>query len=113
VVDIDPASATVRLGPKAWLERSAARLTDIAFAEGVVPPFSCDAVVRYRGKPTRAQVERGTNSASTARNGDCLLKLDAPVHAVVPGQVAVFYDGDRVLGGGTITETHPQASRSA
>ncbi|MBV8169159.1 MAG: tRNA 2-thiouridine(34) synthase MnmA, partial [Alphaproteobacteria bacterium] len=37
-------------------------------------------------------------------DGDgAVLRLDAPQHGVAPGQAAVFYDGDRVLGGGWIT----------
>ena len=39
-------------------------------------------------------------------DGDRLL-LDQPVRAVAPGQAAVCYDGDRVLGGGTVERTVP------
>jgi len=31
--------------------------------------------------------------------------FDSPEYGVAPGQSAVFYDGDRVLGGGTIVAT--------
>jgi tRNA-specific 2-thiouridylase len=33
------------------------------------------------------------------------LRFDAPEYGVAPGQAAVLYDGDRVLGGGWIKET--------
>jgi hypothetical protein len=33
------------------------------------------------------------------------LDLDEPVDAVAPGQAGVLYDGDLVLGGGTVTST--------
>ena len=37
-----------------------------------------------------------------ADGAGAILHLDAPQHGVAPGQAAVFYDGDRVLGGGWI-----------
>jgi hypothetical protein len=35
------------------------------------------------------------------------LDLDEPVDAVAPGQSGVLYDGDQVLGGGTVAATGP------
>jgi tRNA-specific 2-thiouridylase len=32
------------------------------------------------------------------------VRFDGPVWGIAPGQLAVFYDGDRVLGGGTIND---------
>jgi tRNA-specific 2-thiouridylase len=52
------------------------------------------AVVRYQG------AEHGANFRSS---GDVfILEFDHPVRAVAPGQAVVLYDGDEVLGGGTI-----------
>lgn len=50
---------------------------------------------RYRQPGTAATVEQ---------LGDDLLKItfEEPQRAVTPGQAAVLYDGDMVLGGGTI-----------
>ena len=39
--------------------------------------------------------------------GRVRLELDEPVDAVAPGQAGVLYDGDLVLGGGTVTATGP------
>ena len=41
------------------------------------------------------------------------LTFAAPEFGVAPGQSAVFYDGDRLLGGGTIVATVPAAMTEA
>ena len=37
-------------------------------------------------------------------NGVCRVVFDEPQRAITPGQAVVLYDGDLVVGGGTITE---------
>ena len=53
--------------------------------------------LRYRSAVVEASV--------TATGDGFLLELDEPVDAVAPGQVAVLYDEDAVVGSGVITET--------
>jgi hypothetical protein len=51
--------------------------------------------IRYHHEPAAA--------ALTPREGGAVeVRFDAPQPAVTPGQLAVFYDGERVLGGATI-----------
>lgn len=57
--------------------------------------FDCSAKVRYRMADQPCHVVR--LDATTAR-----IIFDEPQRAITPGQSAVFYDGDVVLGGGTI-----------
>jgi tRNA-uridine 2-sulfurtransferase len=58
-------------------------------------PISCSVQVRYRHAAVPAVVEQlGPESVRVIFN--------QPVRAVTPGQAAVFYDGDRLLGGGWI-----------
>ena len=63
------------------------------------------------GEGTRAEVKiRYHHAAAPAtlhprEDGSVEVRFDEPQTAVTPGQLAVFYDGDRVLGGASIT--HP------
>lgn len=53
--------------------------------------------VRHRGKPAAATIE--------LEGGVARVKFAEPVRAVAPGQAAVVYDGERLLGGGWIRST--------
>jgi tRNA-uridine 2-sulfurtransferase len=95
VLAVDANSAKVTVGARERLLSRGARLTRASLAPDVVLPITCDVAVRYRGRPERAHVQRlGTEGLE--------IRFIEPMHAVVPGQVAVLYQGERVLGGGTI-----------
>ena len=47
-----------------------------------------------------------------ARSGPLTITLDAPARGVAPGQAAVLYDGDLVLGSATITPRQPPGRRA-
>jgi tRNA-specific 2-thiouridylase len=96
VVGVDADSRAVTVGPRERLLACGARIERASLAPDVTLPLRCDVAVRYRGQLSRARVERLGASGIE-------LQFDAPVQAVVPGQVAVLYDGERVLGGGTIS----------
>jgi tRNA-uridine 2-sulfurtransferase len=95
VVGIEPETATIRLGPREALASRGAELDELALAPGVSLPLRCEVAVRYRGKTTLANVVASGRGRAT-------VTFLEPVAAVVPGQYAVFYDEDRVLGGGLI-----------
>lgn len=94
VVALEPDTATVRLGSRDDLGATGALLEDVVLASGVELPFTAEVSVRYHARPVRARVIRGESGVE--------LGFEEPVFAVVPGQAAVFYEGDEVLGGGTI-----------
>lgn len=100
VTDIDEATGTVRLGDKSDLEHREFFLEDVHLRDGEVLPLEGDVAVRYRGTPVRARLDAAGRSSTGAN----LFRVttNAPVTAPTPGQTAVFYSGERVLGGGTI-----------
>jgi tRNA-specific 2-thiouridylase len=110
VVGVDSATNAVTLGPRERLASRGARVELASLAPDVTLPFTCDVAVRYRGQPQRATVSRWGEAGLEIRFAE-------PAHAVVPGQVAVLYDGERVLGGGTIAvalaEARPPSSLRA
>ena len=97
VCKICPRDNTVILGQKSDLMASECDVNDFNWISGEVPtgPLKCKAKIRYRNteKPAVA-TPSGPDSVH--------ITFDAPVEAITPGQAAVLYDGDIVLGGGTI-----------
>ncbi|MBO9669251.1 MAG: tRNA 2-thiouridine(34) synthase MnmA [Sphingobium sp.] len=92
VVRLDAAEKRVIVGPKAALAVRSARLSEINWLGGDFSgPLS--AKVRSLAKPVPGRLD-----------GD-RLSFSVPEYGVAPGQAAVLYDGDRVLGGGWIEET--------
>jgi len=59
--------------------------------------FLCEVKVRFRSIPVKCKV--------TIENNICRITLDEPILGVATGQVAVFYDNDKVLGSGWIIDT--------
>ena len=92
VVRIEPDTRRVVVGPRAALAVGAATLTGLNWLGGDhAGPLI--AKVRSMAKPVAARFD-----------GDRLL-FDSPEYGVAPGQAAVLYTGDRVLGGGWIAAT--------
>ena len=92
VVRLDPEARRVIVGPRAALAVAAARLSEINLI-GASAAGALTVKVRSMAKPVPAMLD-----------GDWL-RFDAPEYGVSPGQAAVLYAGERVLGGGWIEET--------
>ena len=97
VLNIDAASHRVTVGADAELATRtlrARRLNWISIPE-LTGPMRVRAKIRHRHEPAWATLEpAGPNEA--------VATFDEPQRAVTPGQSAVFYDGDEVVGGGWI-----------
>ena len=97
VLNIDPASHRVTVGGDAELATHTVRarqLNWVSIAE-LTEPMRVRAKIRHRHEPAWATLE-------PAGADEVLATFDEPQRAVTPGQAAVFYDGDEVVGGGWI-----------
>jgi len=97
---IDSLSNTIQLGRREDLETHTFELERASFIAPVVPPspFRAEVRIRHRATPVAATVE----SLGERR---WQITTDVPVWAAAPGQAAVLYDGDEVLGGGRIARS--------
>jgi tRNA-specific 2-thiouridylase len=93
VIQTDAASQRVTVGRNEQLLRTSLRVRDANWIAWETPPEEFRAEVKIRNKHAAA--------AATVHNGREVL-FDMPQRAVTPGQAAVFYQGDLVLGGGWI-----------
>ena len=102
---IDPTTNTITLGRREDLETTTIEIERASFVAGDGPagraPFRAEIRIRHRATPIPATVRPATDS-EPARGGRWLIETDHPVWAAAPGQAAVLYDGQVVLGGGRI-----------
>ena len=96
VIRLDAAARRVIVGPRAALAVAAARLERMNVLGPLDGPLTVK--VRSMARPVPARIAK-------AADGGWRLLFDAPEYGVAPGQAAVLYDGDRVLGGGWIAAT--------
>ena len=97
VVRIDPEKRQLVVGPRSALAVAAARVEGINWL--AEDQREVQAKVRSLARPVEA-----TLSPAPAQAGARLF-FASPEYGVAPGQSAVFYDGERLLGGGTIVGT--------
>jgi tRNA-specific 2-thiouridylase len=97
VIRIDPATRQVVLGQREDLASVRIQVRELNWmSDRSSDSFRCGVKVRYRQQSEPCTV-------NVHSSGEATVTPDSPIFGVAPGQAAVFYDGDRVLGGGWIT----------
>jgi tRNA-specific 2-thiouridylase len=95
VIDIDPATSSVIIGDAEdlWVEEF--EIDNTIWHVPAGEPFKANVKIRY--------AHPGADATVTAlKDGTAKVRLHTPQRAVTPGQAAVCYRGDQVLGGGWI-----------
>jgi tRNA-specific 2-thiouridylase len=97
VVEIDVERNRLVVGEDNELRGDACELRDVNWIPWETPrvPVEADVKIRYRHQSALARIEPGAP-------GRARLQFALPQRAITPGQAAVFYQGDLVLGGGWI-----------
>ncbi len=102
VLRLEPEAGRVVVGPKAALAVRSARLSGVNWLGAACP----EPRGRGRGEGLTAKVRSLARPVPARFDGETV-EFEAPEYGVSPGQAAVLYEGDRLLGGGWIEETVP------
>ena len=106
VLKLDPVYNRVIVGPKSALKVSEILVNEVNWIGEDVPADGIDVLVKIRstrpGVPARLKLGRAGFASLTLKDAE---------EGVSPGQAAVFYDGDRMLGGGWINAAIPDDDR--
>src|ERR1700751_4218784 len=97
VIQISGANRQVIVGGEEHLYSRTlrARRVNLIAVDELREPMRVAVKIRHRHEPAAAVIERSADD-------QILVKFDEPQRAITPGQAAVFYDGDIVVGGGWI-----------
>jgi len=103
VLRLDAERAQVVVGPKEMLGRQTVAVRAVNWlgqGDGLGQEYRCQVKIRSTRPPAEARL-------ILDGQGGALVRLDQPEEGVAPGQACVFYDGERVLGGGWISSAIP------
>jgi tRNA-uridine 2-sulfurtransferase len=101
VTEIKPESNLVVLGSKEELDKQTAWVRQPNFQKIVNLQGTLEATVKIRYK------DKGTPATISADDQRVRVEFHAPVRGIAPGQSAVFYEGNDVIGGGFIDREQP------
>jgi len=105
VVRLEPEAARVIVGPRESLARDLVRLKEVNWlGQGAAPAEGQEVTVKLRS------VSAPVPATLVPSAGGADLLLADPQYGVSPGQAAVFYEGERVLGGGWIDGAELQSA---
>jgi tRNA-specific 2-thiouridylase len=107
VLSLEPLSRRVVVGPKSALAETRVCLAELNW---LGRSLTVGEGVPVLAKLRSAQPPVPATLCPAAAPGEAELFLAAPAGAVAPGQAAVLYDGERVLGGGWIRRPEPAAA---
>ncbi|MDR1086443.1 MAG: tRNA 2-thiouridine(34) synthase MnmA [Deltaproteobacteria bacterium] len=101
VISLEPETDTVVVGAEEDLDKGLALITDVNYISipELTGPLAVTAKIRYRQEEIPAEISPHPLGA--------VLTFAWPQRAVTPGQAAVFYSDDLVIGGGTIARQKP------
>lgn len=107
VLDVDPSSRRVVVGPAEKLEKTELFANGVHWISGTAPagPIAVSAKVRSRQAEVAATVE-------PLPGNHARVIFEAPLRAIAPGQAVVFYDGEVCLGGGWIAASIPRVGHA-
>jgi tRNA-specific 2-thiouridylase len=102
VVNIDAPTSTVTVGVRSDLEKTTLVASQVNWISGDEPtaPLRATAKIRH-------QHQDAPGTLTALPDGGARFVFDAPQPAIAPGQAAVFFDGDDVIGGGWIASSAP------
>ncbi len=96
VTAIEPSLNLIQIGGEDDLFSRSLIAEDLTWTEGAAPAetFRAEVKVRYKSTPAPATIQ--------VRGSEARVEFERPLRAITPGQAAVFYAGERVIGGGII-----------
>jgi tRNA-specific 2-thiouridylase len=103
VLRLEPETNRVVVGPESDLYRDRMWVSRVNFLSGTAPgkPVAVSVKIRYKSQESKAVLYPRPDGA--------MVFFEEPQRAVTPGQAAVFYQGDVLLGGGIIERDIPGA----